>query len=183
MKITIKKIGIRDISPLIKMYLSLSEDDKKYFHPFKFNKASLIFMFTFFSISNKINTVIKKILPKYFVLSFIAIDDYETPLGFVYIYNLSKLFDNPHFWEANDFGIVISEKYKGLGIGSKLIRKIIDSSASININEINLTVLAENKNAIHLYEKFGFTLGEYHEKREFWDGKYYPDYDMNLKIQ
>ncbi len=181
MNINIRKIGIRDISSLTKMYLSLSEDDKKYFHPFKFNKASLMFMFTFFSISNKINTLIKKILPKYFVLSFIAVDDNETPLGFVYIYNLSKLADN-HFWEANDFGIVISEKYQGLRIGSKLIRKIIDSSASINIKEINLTVLAENKSAIHLYKKFGFNLEKYHEKREFWDGKYYPDYDMNLKI-
>ncbi|MGZ7068097.1 MAG: N-acetyltransferase family protein [Methanobacterium sp.] len=182
METHIRKIGINDISPLVKMYLSLSEVNKKYFHPFKFNKTSLILRFTFFSISNKINKLIKNTFPKLFALSFIAMDENERPVGFAYIYNLSKG-SNYSFWEANDFGIFISEKYHGFGIGSKLIQEIIDASIPFGIKKIKLTVLAENKNAIHLYEKFGFKLGKYHEERELWNGKYYPDHDMVLDIK
>jgi ribosomal protein S18 acetylase RimI-like enzyme len=177
----IKKIGLNDILPLVKMYLSLSEETTKNFHPFKSSKFSLIFMFTFFSISNKIDKIIKKLYPRLFNISIIATDKNGTPMGFAYIYNLSNSKENE--LEINDFGIVVLEKYQSLGIGSKLIKKIIDISISYDINRINLTVLAENENAINLYKKFGFKLGKYHKKRETWDEKYYPDYDMALDLK
>ncbi len=180
MTVTIRKMGINDVLKLKKMYLSLSEDSRKYFHPFKFNEVYLVFMFTFLSISNKINKLIKRSFPKLFIMSFIALKDNKTPVGFAYIYNLSKSDDN--FWEAKDFGIVIEEKCQGYGIGSKLIQKIINSCIQNRIDKINLTVFAENTNAIHLYEKFGFKLGKYHQKREFWNGNNYPDYNMCLKL-
>jgi len=182
MKINTRNMGFKDVLPLISIYLSLSEETRRFFHPFKFNRRSLLFIFTYFSLLNKISKYIKKITPKFFVLSIVAVDEKNVPTGFAYVYRLSKL-PKSQLWEAEDFGIVVGESYRNLGIGSKLIKEIISISTFNNIKKINLTVLAENETAINLYKKYGFKLGKYYEEREFWDGKIYPDYDMRLDLE
>ena len=43
------------------------------------------------------------------------------------------------------------------GIGSALMRSLIDQAVSAGIEMISLEVRYDNERAIHLYEKFGFT--------------------------
>ncbi len=55
-----------------------------------------------------------------------------------------------------DFGISVLREYWNLGIGSRLLREIINFAKDNSFEVIELQVRSDNAAAIHLYEKFGF---------------------------
>jgi ribosomal-protein-alanine N-acetyltransferase len=65
-------------------------------------------------------------------------------------------------FEANKLwlGIAVSEHFKGKGFGNIMLDKLIRTARDNNFEEIFLTVDFDNKPAIRLYEKFGFTVME-----------------------
>jgi ribosomal protein S18 acetylase RimI-like enzyme len=71
----------------------------------------------------------------------------------------------------NWLGIFISDKYRNKGMGSIIMEDLLKES----IDNIYLTVDKENINAIHLYNKIGFTI----EKEE--NNHYLMIYKKNKK--
>lgn len=55
-----------------------------------------------------------------------------------------------------DLGISVLRKYWNNGIGSRLLREIINFAKGNSFEVIDLQVRSDNVAAIHLYEKFGF---------------------------
>lgn len=62
------------------------------------------------------------------------------------------------FNESDIMNIVVKKSFRNKGIGSLLLKKLIDVSTSLNVTSITLEVMEENFSAIHLYEKFGFEI-------------------------
>ena len=61
-----------------------------------------------------------------------------------------------------DFAISVAKDYWNKGMGSQLIDKIILFARENDFEIIDLQVRSDNKNAIHLYEKYGFKkIGEH----------------------
>lgn len=56
------------------------------------------------------------------------------------------------------FGIAVSKKHWGKGIGSLLIEKVINESKKNSISKITLKVNETNTRAIKLYKKYGFEI-------------------------
>lgn len=56
-----------------------------------------------------------------------------------------------------EFGITVSRAYWGLGIGRKLTDTCIECAAKAGYSQLELSVVANNKRAVSLYEKVGFT--------------------------
>jgi len=81
------------------------------------------------------------------LVTYLLYDDSGFPIGYGHLE-----FEGDKHW----LGIAISEKYKGLGLGTKMITKLIDFASEKKILTIFLTVDVENKNAINLYQKCGF---------------------------
>ena len=81
-----------------------------------------------------------------------------------------------------ELSITVLRDYWGSGIGSELMRRLIDFSRSVGIEIISLEVRADNERAKALYKKFGFeTIGVY--KRFFKiNNKYYDAEYMNLYL-
>jgi len=58
-----------------------------------------------------------------------------------------------------EVGISVKRKYWNMGIGTKMMEKLINFAKQTKIIKvIHLGVRAENENAIHLYEKMGFEI-------------------------
>ena len=55
-----------------------------------------------------------------------------------------------------EFGISVAKSQWGQGIGSALLKKIIEYAKEHKIELINLEVRSDNRRAIQMYEKFGF---------------------------
>jgi RimJ/RimL family protein N-acetyltransferase len=96
-------------------------------------------------------------------LSIVAIDEDHHPVGAVWY----------RFWARNDhsfgfvdedvpeLGIAIGKECRGKGLGTLLMKKIIDHTRRIGINKMSLSVSPLNV-ALKLYQKLGFyKVGDY----------------------
>jgi GNAT superfamily N-acetyltransferase len=81
------------------------------------------------------------------LVTYLLYIDSSFPIGYGHLE-----FEGDKLW----LGIAISEKYKGCGFGSKMMRKLIEFAIEKKVLSIFLTVDIENTNAIILYQKCGF---------------------------
>jgi len=57
---------------------------------------------------------------------------------------------------VGDLGIIIKAGYRDVGIGTEIIRTLVEEARAMGLKILVLTVFATNKRAIHVYEKAGF---------------------------
>ena len=79
--------------------------------------------------------------------------------------------------------LVVTEKARGKGIGSKLLGVVLDKiKQDSSIKTVRLSVNKEQISAVRLYEKFGFQItGE--ESQKMGDGNDHTEYLMELVLQ
>lgn len=82
-----------------------------------------------------------------------------------------------------ELGIVVAKKYQGQGIGTELIRQLIDWAKGNGVTtRISLDTRADNVKAVELYMKFGFVVEGYRRNSTLLDGKYYDLYVMGMML-
>lgn len=82
-----------------------------------------------------------------------------------------------------ELGIVVAQKYPKKGIGSEIIRQLIDFCKHNGITtRIQLDTLCANEVAVKLYEKFGFEIEGRMRNQTRVDGVYYDLYVMGLLL-
>ncbi len=91
-------------------------------------------------------------------------------------------------WEAathvGSLGIIVSEKYRDMGVGRNLIDIAIRESNKLNNKEkIILSCFSNNERALHLYEKMGFRVVGVRKKQFYMDAVYYDEVVMELFIE
>ena len=59
-------------------------------------------------------------------------------------------------YEADVLNITVSEKVRNRGIGTRLMREILERAKKYGVTDIHLEVRESNAAATHLYEKLGF---------------------------
>jgi len=171
----IRPLQIKDIFTISRMYLSLSEEDRRVFHPCPFCLWKVVLIV---SISPMVSKFIRVVFPKAAFLPLIAIDATTSRhAGIAYLQMRGRCPDDRYI---ATLGIVVSDKYKNKGIGSQLMTSLINQAYENSVDKIVLTVLADNKPAIRLYQKHGFNLINTVSNREFWDGRFYPHHEMEL---
>ena len=75
--------------------------------------------------------------------------------------------------------IGIQKNYCNRKIGTKLFQMLDDWALQNKIVRLELTVVCENKGAIRLYEKSGFSIEGTKKKTMYVDGKYVDEYIMS----
>jgi RimJ/RimL family protein N-acetyltransferase len=90
--------------------------------------------------------------------------------------------DRPIFSHAGTLGMGVLAPYRGMGIGRALLHAVIDSATIKGLSRIELTVRELNKNAILLYQKFGFVKEGFHRQAVKVDGQYENHISMALII-
>lgn len=75
---------------------------------------------------------------------------------------------------TGEFGMSMAKAYRGLGIGTEMIKALLEwAKDSDEIEKINLTVHSNNEPARALYEKMGFKIEGIKEKEiKYQDGHY-----------
>jgi RimJ/RimL family protein N-acetyltransferase len=82
------------------------------------------------------------------------------------------------------FRMYVSKDFRGQGVAKKLIEELIHRVKEIrDIEQINLTVIANNTNAKTLYEKMGFVSFGSEANAVKWKGKYFTEDQMVLSIK
>jgi len=161
---------ISDIVKLINCYHYLSERTKRFFHPFPENRFNFTWIILSLSCLKTIRRLLLKIVPRFVYLSLCSIYMNEL-VGFAFIKLANRFY--------GELGIFVRDDCQGMGIGTKLMDRLIKMAKKEGIKKVRLTVLADNYRAIRLYEKFGFKKikiirggdvyrGEKHDCIEMW---------------
>jgi RimJ/RimL family protein N-acetyltransferase len=89
----------------------------------------------------------------------------------------------PRLRHSGEFGISVRREYWGLGIGSLMLDALIEWAKGTGIvKKINLRVRTDNRRAIRLYERKGFTIEGTSRREILLDGHYYDHHWMGLEL-
>jgi RimJ/RimL family protein N-acetyltransferase len=77
-------------------------------------------------------------------------------------------------------GMDIYKDYRNQGIGSEMMRQVIEWAKETGVKRIELEVFARNSPAIYLYEKFGFEVEGTRRRSVFKYGEYLDTLIMGL---
>lgn len=175
----IRELKISDIIKLYRMYNSLSDESKRFFHPFPETAFySPYFFITWLSLSLSsikiLRRLLLRILPSVVYISLCSMYlDEIVGFAFIKLKNRSE----------GELGIGIRDDFQGKGIGSKLMDNLIKLARKEGLKKIRLTVLADNYKAIRLYEKFGFKKTKFMKNGDIYHGKKYDCIEMQLNLQ
>ena len=82
-----------------------------------------------------------------------------------------------------DIAIALYKEYCGLGVGKAMLETVLDIAEKTGYEQAELEVIADNKSAIALYEKFGFKIyGTFPDNMKYPDGSYVDAYWMMKKL-
>lgn len=82
-----------------------------------------------------------------------------------------------------EVAIALYQEYCGRGIGKIMLETILDIAKTLGYEQAELEVIAENENAIALYEKLGFQkFGTFPDNMKYRDGSYVDAYWMMKKL-
>ncbi len=105
-------------------------------------------------------------------MAFVAVHRERTPDsegGFTdteQIIGVSRYITNPDQTSC-EFSLVVSDAYKGQGLGTRLMQAIMDIARSRGLSEIVGMVLANNPNMLRLMQGLGFKVGHCSEDPDF----------------
>ena len=69
-------------------------------------------------------------------------------------------------------GIAIESDFRDLGIGTEMMKTLVERAKEMGLKVLTLTAFASNKRAIRVYEKVGFVQTGTVPKKHFKEGKY-----------
>jgi RimJ/RimL family protein N-acetyltransferase len=178
--VTYRKLRIFDFIRLNTMYDELSDKSREFFNLYwlGFNKITLKWfgaqLVLFVSTFTFIKKIMYKVCPRLIFISQIAIVTSKC-VGYSFLIVRKK--SNNNRFEA-EFGICISEKYQGMGIGKNLLQYALDCVDKEPIDIIYLNTRIDNTRALNLYKKFGFKVIKILENEVEWQDKKYDMYQM-----
>jgi ribosomal protein S18 acetylase RimI-like enzyme len=177
MQVEIRDLAILDIYQLHKMYGSLSETSKRYFHPAFLGFDSInVYWFVLqillcFSTIRALTRLLCSIFKRSILFPMVAVSHADKQvIGFAYLIPRGRISDNKR---SAGLSVVVRDYFQGMGIGSMLLRSLLVMSKKENIRRLSLTVLPDNHAAIRLYEKHGFRRVRLVKGRHSWRGRRY----------
>ncbi len=99
-------------------------------------------------------------------LTRVCFNDYDRELALVVerevdgsreIIGISRLTKSPG-WKSAEFGILISDIWQHHGLGTELLRRMIQIARDEHVALITAEVLHENRNMLRLFERMGFSI-------------------------
>lgn len=101
----------------------------------------------------------------------------------VVAYGLLRNYQRPRLQHSGELGIYVHPDYWGQGLGTLLLEKLLDLAQNwLNLWRLELQTLAHNEAAIHLAQKFGFTLEGVKRDAGFGNGRY-QDIALYTRLQ
>jgi len=84
---------------------------------------------------------------------------------------------------TGEFGVTVLRKYWGMGLGSALIKCMIEWAKDVGgVRKINLRVRVDNQRALNLYERFGFVKEGLVSRQFSVAGEFHDAYFMGLPV-
>jgi ribosomal protein S18 acetylase RimI-like enzyme len=88
--------------------------------------------------------------------------------------------DEKHF---GVLGLVVKYGFRDLGIGTEMLKILVEQAKLLELKVLMLHVLATNKHAVHVYKKMGFVQTGKVPKKHFRQDRYIDELIMTQLIE
>jgi len=98
----------------------------------------------------------------------------------------AQIFKSPHPRRKGTAELLtyIHQDFHNVGLGTAMLTKLIELARKKDLHRIGLSVVADNKRAVHLYQKMGFKIEGVMKDAYFGeDGKYHDELVMGLLLE
>ena len=79
-------------------------------------------------------------------------------------------------------GIVIRNGYRNLGIGTEIMKTVLEQAAFFGLRTVTVNAFATNKRAIHVYEQVGFVQSGIIPKKHLRQGRFIDEVIMSKPV-
>ena len=79
-------------------------------------------------------------------------------------------------------GIVIRNGYRNLGIGTEIMKTVLEQAAFFGLRTVTVNAFATNKRAIHVYEQVGFAESSIIPKKHLRQGRFIDEVIMSKPV-
>ena len=79
-------------------------------------------------------------------------------------------------------GIVIRNGYRNLGIGTEIMKTVLEHAALFGLRTVTVNAFATNKRAIHVYERVGFVESGIIPKKHLRQGRFIDEVIMSKSV-
>lgn len=104
--------------------------------------------------------------PRHPVMVAVA-DGQVVGFGSLNVFNPRKAYDH-----VADFSIYVERAWRGKGVGSRLLRAIIQRARHIGYHKLVLSAFPFNESGVALYKKFGFRVVGIYQEQGLLDGRW-----------
>lgn len=172
--ISIREMRFWDIIPLYRLHMSLSSEERRFYHPFPYVPWKVLLFLIVFFIMSDLGVVGRAIVPRVSFYALVAKNESERNLSaFAYLQWRKKQLGRKR---VATLGIVVDKNQRGRGVAKALMRHLLMLKDQLGIDEIHLTVMQDNQAAISLYKGLGFRVVS--SDYEIWQGEICPFYKM-----
>jgi putative acetyltransferase len=84
------------------------------------------------------------------------------------------------FKHKAELGIAVHDDYQNMGIGSAMLKHLLDIARMKKLTKVFLLVDTGNERAIHIYKKVGFEIEGKLRKEKYHKGQYSDEYRMAI---
>ncbi len=84
------------------------------------------------------------------------------------------------FRHTAELGIAVHDSCQSMGIGSAMLKHLIDIAKMKKLTKVYLNVDADNDRAIHIYKKAGFEIEGKLRNEKYYKGQYSDEYRMAI---
>ncbi|MGC9346130.1 MAG: GNAT family N-acetyltransferase [Candidatus Bathyarchaeales archaeon] len=98
----------------------------------------------------------------------------------------AQIFKFPHSRRkgTGDLVIYLHQDFHNVGLGTAMLTKLLELAKNEGLHRVGLHVIADNEQAVHLYQKFGFEIeGVMRDSYFGEDGKYHDEFVMGLILK
>jgi RimJ/RimL family protein N-acetyltransferase len=174
----IKPFYANDILSIHKMYESLSEESKEFFHPrfLGFKNINLSWIRAQLLLIVSTVSVLRRILWIFsisYLLALVAINDDNEVIAFGYLWvkkNKPKM------------GAGVKDAYQSRGIGTQLIEKLIELGRTAQIRKLFVTFRTDNVRSARICKKLGFKKGRIIRNADIWQMRRHDSIEMMLEL-
>jgi len=160
-EVTARFLTVEDKEKLVEMFASMSDEALKWGMPPYTREVIERWM------SN-----IQNLIP-------LVAEHNDRIVGYAWIYK----FAHPRRRGTSDLAMYLNQDFHNVGLGTAMLNHLLELARRESLHRIGLHVIADNRIAVHLYEKFGFRVeGVMKDSYLGADGKYHDEIVMGLTL-
>ncbi len=155
--VSLRLSSVRDIRPLVEMYMELSPEARRFYHPFPFDRSQLWIIYGYMVLASRLARATVRMFPHWSVILIVVVTPGQRrPVGYGTVRFVGDRGSNLRA----KMGFTVAEGFRGMGVGTALLKRMIAASLSVGVTRAVGTILRANAASLSVAKKFGGTYQE-----------------------